>query len=180
MIIRDIEPSDIDAVAAIYGHHVLTGFGSFEETPPSSETLAERVASVRALGLPYLVADDDGVVGFACASSFRPRPGYRFSAEDSVYVARHAVGRGVGRALLQTVIDRCSAIGLRQLMAIIGDSGNAASIGLHRALGFSQIGLARSAGFKHGRWVDLVWMQRSLNDGDVSLPTGSGLRLSGG
>jgi phosphinothricin acetyltransferase len=180
VIIRDIEPGDIDAVAAIYGRHVLTGFGSFEETPPSSEALAERVATVRALGLPYLVADDGGVVGFAYASSFRPRPGYRYSAEDSVYVAEHAAGRGVGRALLQAVIDRCSAMGLRQLMAIIGDSGNSASIGLHRALGFSQIGLARSAGFKHGRWVDIVWMQRSLNDGDASAPDSAGLSLSGG
>jgi phosphinothricin acetyltransferase len=180
MIIRDFEPGDIEAVAAIYGHHVLTGFGSFEETPPSSGALAERVASVRGLGLPYLVADDDGVIGFAYASSFRPRPGYRFSAEDSVYVAENAAGRGVGRALLQAVIDRCSAMGLRQLMAIIGDSGNVASIGLHRALGFSQIGVARSAGFKHDRWVDIVWMQRPLNNGDGSPPIGSGLRLSGG
>ena len=180
MIIRDLQPADMGAVAAIYGHHVLTGFGSFEEAPPSPETLAERAASVHALGLPYLVADDDGVIGFAYASSFRPRPGYRFSAEDSVYVAQHAAGRGVGRALLQAIIDRCAAMGLRQLMAIIGDSGNSASIGLHRALGFSQIGLARSAGFKHGRWVDIVWMQRPLNDGDDSPPTGHGLPLSGG
>jgi phosphinothricin acetyltransferase len=179
MVIRSIEPRDIDAVAAIYGQHVMTGFGSFEETPPSSETLAARVTSVRELGLPYLVADSGGVIGFAYASSFRPRPGYRFSAEDSVYVAQEAMGRGVGRALLQAVIDRCEAMGLRQLMAVIGDSGNLASIGLHRALGFTQIGLARSVGFKHGRWVDIVWMQRSLNSGDGALPEGPGLSLGG-
>jgi phosphinothricin acetyltransferase len=179
MIIRSIETRDVDAVAAIYGQHVMTGFGSFEETPPSPETLAKRVASVRELGLPYLVADTGGVVGFAYASSFRPRPGYRFSAEDSVYVAEDAMGRGIGRALLQAVIDRCEAMGLRQLMAVIGDSGNLASIGLHRALGFSQISLARSVGFKHGRWVDIVWMQRSLNGGDSSLPEGPGLSLGG-
>jgi phosphinothricin acetyltransferase len=181
MIVREIEPRDTPAVAAIYAHHVRVGFGSFEETPPTVEEFAGRIASVQALGLPYLVADDGGVVvGFACASSFRPRPGYRFTAEDSVYVAKDAVGRGVGRALLRAVIDRCADLGLRQLMAIIGDSDNAASIGLHQALGFTRIGVARNVGFKHGRWVDLVWMQRALRDGADSAPGGAGLRLTGG
>jgi phosphinothricin acetyltransferase len=165
MVIREVEARDIPAVAAIYGHHVLNGFGSFEETPPSAEDIARRIASVQALRLPYLVADDDGVIGFANASSFRPRPGYRFTAEDSVYVAKDATGRGVGRALLQAVIDRCAHMGLRQLMAIIGDSDNAASIGLHQALRFSRIGVARNVGYKHGRWVDIVWMQRRLRAG---------------
>jgi phosphinothricin acetyltransferase len=180
MIIREIEARDIEAVAAIYGHHVLTGFGSFEEVPPSVEEIAGRVAAVHALGLPYLVADDGGIVGFAYASAFRPRPGYRFTAEDSVYVSKDAVGRGVARALLQAIIDRCSALGLRQLMAIIGDSGNAPSIGLHAALGFTRIGAAHAVGFKHGRWVDIVWMQRPLNDGADSAPDGPGLKLRGG
>ncbi len=180
MVIREIEPRDIPGVAAIYGHHVLVGFGSFEETPPSVEDIAGRIAAVQALGLPYLVADDGEVIGFAYASSFRPRPGYRFTAEDSVYVGKDAMGRGVGRALLQAVIDRCAALGLRQLMAIIGDSDNAASIGLHQALGFSRIGVARNVGFKHGRWVDLVWMQRALRDGADSAPDSAGLRLMGG
>jgi len=180
MVVREVEARDVPGVAAIYGHHVLTGFGSFEETPPSVEDIAGRIASVQALGLPYLVADDGGVIGFASASSFRPRPGYRFTAEDSVYVAKDAVGRGVGRALLQAVIDRCANLGLRQLMAIIGDSDNAASIGLHQALGFSRIGVARNVGFKHGRWVDLVWMQRALNGGADSAPDSAGLQLRGG
>lgn len=180
MIIRRIEPRDLPSVAAIYGHHVLNGFGSFEETPPSEEDLAGRIASVQTLGLPYLVADDGGVIGFAYASSFRPRPGYRFTAEDSVYVAEGAVGQGAGRALLQAVIDRCADLGLRQLMAVIGDSENAASIGLHRALGFSPIGVATNVGYKHGRWLDLVWMQRSLNGGADSAPDSAGLLLTGG
>jgi len=180
MVIREIEPRDIPGVADIYGHHVLTGYGSFEETPPSVDDIAGRIASVQALGLPYLIADDGGVIGFAYASSFRPRSGYRFTAEDSVYVARDVMGRGVGRALLQAIIDRCAHIGLRQMMAIIGDSDNAASIGLHQALGFSRIGVARNVGFKHGRWVDLVWMQRALNDGADSAPGSAGLRLTGG
>lgn len=180
MIVREIEPRDIEAVTAIYGHHVLTGFGSFEEVPPSTAEMSGRVAAVQALGLPYLVADDGEVAGFAYASAFRPRPGYRFTAEDSVYVAPRAMGRGIGRALLQAVIDRCSALGLRQLMAIIGDSGNAPSIGLHAALGFIHIGAANAVGFKHGRWVDIVWMQRPLNDGADSPPGGGGLQLRGG
>ncbi len=180
MIVREIEPRDIEAVAAIYGHHVLTGFGSFEAVPPSAEEIAGRVAAVRVLGLPYLVADDGEIVGFAYASAFRPRPGYRFTAEDSVYVSKDAMGRGVGRALLQAIIDRCSALGLRQLMAIIGDSDNTPSIGLHAALGFTRIGAAHAVGFKHGRWVDIVWMQRPLDDGAQSLPDGPGLQLTGG
>ncbi|HEY7852668.1 MAG TPA: GNAT family N-acetyltransferase, partial [Caulobacteraceae bacterium] len=117
VIIREVEPADMAAVAAIYGHHVLTGFGTFEEMPPTAEDLAGRVAAVRALGLPYLVAEENGVVGFAYASAFRPRAAYRFTAEDSVYVHRDAAGRGVGRALLAEVIERCAALGLRQLMA---------------------------------------------------------------
>jgi L-amino acid N-acyltransferase YncA len=180
MVIREVEARDIPAVTAIYGHHVLGGFGSFEETPPSVKDIAGRIASVQALGLPYLVADNGGIVGFAYASSFRPRPGYRFTAEDSVYVSNEATGRGVGRALLQAVIDRCAHMGLRQLMAIIGDSDNTASIGLHQALGFTRIGVARNVGYKHGRWVDIVWMQRALRDGADSAPDGAGLRLTGG
>lgn len=179
MIIRGAQPGDVPSVAAIYAHHVLAGFGSFEETPPSEAEMAGRMASVQTLGLPYLVADDRSVIGFAYASSFRPRPGYRFTAEDSVYVAKEAIGRGVGRALLQAVIDRCANLGLRQLMAIIGDSDNAASIGLHRALGFSPVGVARNVGYKHGRWLDLVWMQRALNEGADTAPDGAGLLLTG-
>ena len=135
-----------------------------------------------ALGLPWLVAETEsaGIVGYAYASAFRPRPGYRFTAEDSVYVAPDAGGRGVGHALLGGIIDRCQAMGLRQLLAVIGDSGNAASIGVHRGHGFDLVGVAPGVGFKHGRWVDIVWMRRALNDGDRSAPDGEGLKLSGG
>ena len=180
MIIRQIEDRDLAAVTAIYAHHVLTGFGSFEETPPTADEMNRRIAAVRGLGLPWLVAEsaDEVVVGYAYAAAFRPRPGYRFTAEDSVYVAPDAGGRGVGRALLGGIIDRCQAMGLRQLLAVIGDSGNAASIALHRALGFELVGVAPGVGFKHGRWVDIVWMRRPLNDGDHSPPESEGLRLS--
>lgn len=179
MLIRAVEDVDIPAVAAIYSHHVLTGLGSFEETPTSPAVMAGRIAAVRGLDLPWLVAEEDGeILGYAYASAFRPRPGYRYTAEDSVYVAPEVVGRGVGRALLAAVVARCEAMGLRRLLAVIGDSGNEASIGLHRALGFELVGVARGVGFKHGRWVDIVWMQRALNGGDQAPPDVAGLPLS--
>jgi phosphinothricin acetyltransferase len=179
MLIRAVEDADIPAVARIYGHHVLTGFGSFEETAPTAQAMTDRIAAVRRLDLPWLVAEEAGeVVGYAYASAFRPRPGYRYTAEDSVYVAPGASGRGVGRALLSAVIGRCEAMGLRRMLAVIGDSANVASIGLHRALGFELVGVARGAGFKHGRWVDIVWMQRALNEGDQAPPAGAGLPLN--
>jgi phosphinothricin acetyltransferase len=179
MIIREIEARDLAAVAAIYGHHVLTGFGSFEERPPTAEELAQRVTAVRAYGLPWLVAEEaDEILGYAYASTFRPRPGYRFTAEDSVYVAPSAMGRGVGRTLLGLIIEHCEGMGMRQLLAVIGDSANEASIGLHRALGFELVGVAPGVGFKHGRWVDIVWMRRALGEGCFSAPDGAGLRLA--
>ncbi|MGH7024936.1 MAG: GNAT family N-acetyltransferase [Caulobacteraceae bacterium] len=181
MNIREIGEADIPAVAAVYAHHVATGFGSFEQIAPGPADMARRVANVRALGLPWRVAEESGeIAGYAYASSFRPRPGYRFTAEDSVYVAPTATGRGVGRALLGDVIERCQALGLRQLLAVIGDSGNAPSIGLHRALGFELIGVARNVGFKHGRWVDIVWMQRALDGGGATPPDVNGLSLGEG
>ncbi|HEY1879198.1 MAG TPA: GNAT family N-acetyltransferase [Caulobacteraceae bacterium] len=179
MHIRAVEDADIPVVARIYGHHVLTGLGSFEETAPTVAAMTDRIAVVRRLDLPWLVAEEAGeIVGFAYASAFRPRPGYRYTAEDSVYVAPGASGRGVGRALLSAVIGRCEAMGLRRMLAVIGDSANVASIGLHRALGFEVVGVARGVGFKHGRWVDIVWMQRALNEGDQAPPAGAGLPLN--
>jgi len=181
MIVRAADAAAAAAVTAIYGHHVLHGFGTFEEAPPDAGEIAARIAAVTALGLPYLVAEDaEGVVGFAYAAPFRPRAAYRYTAEDSVYVAPDAVRRGVGRALLARTIADCEALGLRQMMAVIGDSANAASIGLHRALRFTPAGVCRSVGFKHGRWVDTVWMQRPLNGGDGAPPFGPGLKLGGG
>ena len=176
MIVRPATRADAAALAAIYGHHVLHGLGTFEETPPSAAEMAARLEAVTARGYPYRVAEADGaVIGFAYAASFRPRPAYRYAAEDSVYIHPDHLGRGVGKALLGEVIAACEALGLRQLVAVIGDSGNAASIGLHRSMGFAQTGVGRSLGFKHGRWVDIVWMQRPLGEGDQAPPVGPGL-----
>jgi len=178
MIVRPAEPRDAEALAAIYGHHVLHGFGTFEITPPDAAWMEAKRRDLEGYGLPFLVAELDGrVVGYAYAGPFRPRPGYRFTVEDSVYVAPDMQGRGVGRAVLSAVLERCEALGLRQVVAVIGDSQNEGSIGLHRALGFVDAGVGRSFGFKHGRWVDIVWMQKSLNGGDTRPPEGPGIRL---
>lgn len=179
MIVRAATANDAEALAAIYGHHVLHGFGTFEEEPPSPAEMETRRAAVAARGLPYLVAEGGGkVLGFAYAGPFRPRQAYRYTLEDSVYIAPDAIGKGVGRAVLSAVIAACEAIGIRQLVAVIGDSGNAASIGLHRSLGFEDAGVGRSFGFKHGRWVDIVWMQKALNGGGETAPDTPGVRLS--
>lgn len=178
MIVRQAREADAGALAAIYGHHVLTGFGTFEEEPPSAKEMARRLGEVAGRGLPYLVAEAAGrVLGFAYAAPFRPRAAYRYTVEDSVYVAPDAMGQGVGRAVLGEVLSACEALGVRQVVAVIGDSGNAGSIGLHRALGFQESGVGRSFGFKHGRWVDIVWMQKALNGGDATAPAGQGLAL---
>jgi phosphinothricin acetyltransferase len=178
MIVRPAAEADAGALAAIYGHAVLHGFGTFELTPPDAAEMDRRRRAILAHGLPYVVAEDGGrVLGYAYAGPYRPRPGYRFTAEDSVYVAPEAQGRGVGRAVLSAVIAGCEAYGLRQLVAVIGDSQNAGSIGLHRSLGFQDAGVGRSFGFKHGRWVDIVWMQKALNGGDTSLPHEQGIPL---
>jgi len=180
MIVRPATEADAEALAAIYGDAVLHGFGTFEEEPPTPADMDARRLAVQARGLPYLVAEADGaVLGFAYAGPFRPRAAYRYTLEDSVYVAPKAKGKGVGRALLAAVIEACEALGVRQLMAVIGDSGNLGSIGLHRAMGFEQTGVGRSVGFKHGRWVDIVHMQKALNGGDTAPPSGGGVKLTG-
>ena len=180
MIVRPATAADASALAAIYGDAVLHGFGTFEEVPPSAADMDARRRTVQDMGLPYLVAEKDGqVLGFAYAGPFRPRAAYRYTLEDSVYVSPHAKGRGVGRAVLSAVIEACEALGVRQLMAVIGDSGNSGSVGLHRSLGFEQTGVGKSVGFKHGRWVDIVHMQKPLNGGDDSLPDGGGVTLNG-
>lgn len=171
MRVREAHLADAAAIAAIYGRHVLEGLGTFEETPPDREEIARRMGAVLAAGHPYLAAEIEGrVVGFAYAAQFRPRPAYRFTVEDSVYVDADLAGRGVGRALLSELVARCAAAGMRQMVAIIGDSANAGSIALHRALGFETIGVAPGMGFKHGRWVDIVWMQRALGEGAATPP----------
>jgi phosphinothricin acetyltransferase len=180
MIVRPATENDAQSLAAIYGDAVLHGFGTFEEVAPSAADMDGRRRAVQDQGLPYLVAEDGGqVMGFAYAAPFRPRAAYRYTLEDSVYVAPEAKGKGVGRAVLSAVIAACEALGVRQLVAVIGDTENAGSVGLHRSLGFEQTGVGRSVGFKHGRWVDIVHMQKPLNGGDTTLPDGGGITLTG-
>jgi L-amino acid N-acyltransferase YncA len=176
--IRTATIDDSQALARIYGHHCLHGFGTFEEVEPSPEDMSRRLQTVRDHGLPYLVADSaQGVLGFAYAGVFRPRAAYRFTVEDSIYLHPDHTGKGLGKLLLNQVIADCEQMGLRQMMAVIGDSANAGSINLHRSLGFEHKGIGSDLGFKHGRWVDIVWMQRSLNEGSQTLPTFKGLSL---
>lgn len=169
--IRDASPSDLPAIQAIYAHHVRHGLASFEEEPPDQAEIERRFRAISGRGLPYLAAELDGAVrGYAYASSYRPRPAYRFTAENSVYVAPGFEGRGLGRALLEATISRCEALGFRRLVAVIGDSENLASIRLHERAGFRHSGRIPSVGFKLGRWVDTVIMDRPLGPGDSSLP----------
>ncbi|MGC1303815.1 MAG: N-acetyltransferase family protein [Caulobacteraceae bacterium] len=164
MQVRAATPEDAAAIQAIYAHHVLHGLGTFEEAPPDVEEIVARMAAIAADGLPWLVVEDGGAIAaYAYASQFRPRTAYRFTVEDSVYVAPAAVGRGCGRIALAALISACEALGKRRMAAVIGDSGNAASIGLHRALGFEPAGVLHDIGFKHGRWVDVVLMERVLD-----------------
>jgi len=171
MLVRPSREADVEAIAAIYAHHVLRGLASFETEPPPPEEIARRRADVVARALPHLVADADGlVVGFAYAAPYRTRPAYRFTLEDSIYVHPERVGQGVGRRLLPAVIGACERGGYRQMVAVIGDSGNVASIRLHEAFGFRRVGLLPSVGYKLGRWVDSVLMQRPLGEGDATPP----------
>src|SRR5258708_9395120 len=180
MIVRPATSADAEAVAASSGGAVQNGFGALEEEPPSPAEMDQRRRACAGRGPPYLVAEQDGqVLGFASAGPFGPRAVYRYTLEDSVYVAPDAAGKGVGRTVLSAVIEACEALGVRQLMAVIGDSGNAASIGLHRSLGFEQTGVGTSVGFKHGRWVDIVHMHKPLNGGASLEPSGPGVKLTG-
>lgn len=169
--IRMATDPDMAAVQAIYAHHVLHGLGTFEEVPPSEQELLARRQAVLSLGLPYLVAEVEGrVVGYCYAAVYQPRPAYKHTIEDSVYVAESARGRGVGTALLGELIKRCEAGPWRQMVAVIGDSGNVSSIALHRRWGFEHIGVFKSVGFKLGQWADTVLMQRALGVGDEAPP----------
>jgi phosphinothricin acetyltransferase len=169
--LRPVRPDDAEAIAAIYAHAVLTGCASFEIDPPDTAEMAARIAKVTGAGHPWLVAEIDGkVVGYAYAGPYRPRPAYRNTVEDSIYVAEEAQGRGLGRWLLAALISEATKLGFRQMIAVIGDSANTASIGLHTALGFRSAGLFASVGHKHGRWLDSVLMQLPLGDGDDTPP----------
>ncbi|MGF1630663.1 MAG: GNAT family N-acetyltransferase [Kiloniellaceae bacterium] len=174
MSVRPAKAGDIPAIQAIYAHHVLHGIASFEEEPPEQEEIRRRLADIRGRGLPYLVAEDlpgsGAILGFAYAAPYRARPAYRYTLEDSVYVLPGKGGRGIGSALLGVLIDLCEGLGFRQMVAVIGDSDNAGSIRLHARHGFRDCGTLASVGFKHGRWVDSVFMQRALGPGDGTLP----------
>jgi phosphinothricin acetyltransferase len=178
LTVRDVRPDDIAAITAIYAESVANGRGTFELEPPDETEMAARLASVEALGLPRLAVEIDGAVaGYAYAGPFRTRQAYRYMVEDSIYVAAWARGRGVAGALLDALVARCEAMGLRQMVAVIGDSENTASIVLHRTRGFSDAGVFKAAGWKHDDWRDVVFMQRALGDGGATAPDAAGLAL---
>jgi L-amino acid N-acyltransferase YncA len=171
LVIRPSEAADLPAITAIYGWNVLHGTGTFELDVPDQAEMTRRRDDVLGKGLPWLVAERGGVVlGYAYANHFRPRRAYRFCLEDSIYLADAARGQGVGTLLLAELVSRCEAAGARQMLAVIGDSANAGSIGVHRALGFEHTGILRSAGWKFGRWLDVVLMQKPLGLGDTGAP----------
>jgi phosphinothricin acetyltransferase len=171
ILVRDANETDMSAVTNLYAKHVLHGLASFEEVPPPLDEMKSRRAGVLKLGLPYLVAELDGrIVGYSYATFYRARPAYRYTVEDSVYVEDGLHGRGIGTALLGELIARCERGPWRQMLAVIGDSGNAGSIALHRRMGFTLAGTLASVGFKFGRWVDSVFMQRALGPGDSRPP----------
>jgi phosphinothricin acetyltransferase len=178
LVVRDAVERDVPRITAIYAHHVLTGLATFEVVPPEDAEMARRRENVLGWALPYFVAEDaSGVLGYAYAAPYRTRAGYRYTVEDSIYVDPAAVGRGVGRRLLERLVDACVACGCRQMIAVIGDTDNSASIGLHEACGFARVGMLPSTGFKFGRWVDSVLMQRGLADADRSPPGAGGARF---
>ena len=171
LIVRASTEVDVARCAEIYGHHVLHGTASFEVDPPDLGEMKKRRAAVLDLGLPHLVAERCGrVLGYAYAGNWRPRPAYKFSVEDSIYIDAAETGRGIGRALLTELIERCTQLGYRQMVAVIGGSDQWPSIGLHRVLGFARIGVLPALGFKFGGWVDIVLMQRALGPGASTDP----------
>ena len=172
LVLRPSLESDIPAIAAIYAHAVLHGTASFELDPPSEAEMARRRAAILEGGYPYLVAERDGeLLGYAYAGAYRTRPAYRSTVEDSVYVAPSAQGQGIGRALLAALIRHCEALDFRLMVAVIGDEDSRGSIALHRSLGFEPVGILKGIGYKHGRWLSTVLMQRSLGRGIAEPPT---------
>ncbi len=170
--LRYAAPTDIGQITEIYGHHVIHGSGSFEEVPPNAAEMLHRFETITGAHFPYLVAVEDGeILGYAYANLYRARSAYRFSVENSVYIRDGRGGRGVGAALLNAVIEACTAQGARLMIAVIGDSANAASIALHTRCGFNHAGVLPAVGFKHGRWLDSVFMTRSLGPGNAAHAT---------
>lgn len=175
MMIRHALPDDLDRITGIYADAVLNGTASYELEPPTRSEMGERYDSLTDAGYPYLVAERDGVIlGYAYAGPFRARPAYRFIVEDSIYVAPEAKGAGVGKALMQALIDESTVLGYRQIIAVIGDGhADSASVRLHEKLGFHHTGRMEGSGYKHGRWLDTVFMQLALNGG-ATLPPDPG------
>ncbi len=172
LVIRAATVNDFDAISAIYEHHVLLGTGSFEIKPPSKKEMLQRYEQVLAFGGVYLVAElDDTVVGYAYATSFNQRAAYFNTVTDSIYVHPQAQGNGIGKALLTQLIKECEENGFRQIIAVIGDSNNLASQNLHKTCGFSKVGVLPAVGYKFGRWLDSILMQRALGKGSQSSPT---------
>jgi phosphinothricin acetyltransferase len=171
LTIRPSRDEDIAAITAIYAHHVLNGTGTFETEAPSAADMAARRADVLGKNLPYLVAEENGeVLGFAYCNWFKPRPAYRFSAEDSIYMSETARGTGLGAQLLTALSQAAEAVGVRKLIAVIGDSANAGSIGVHRRNGFTQVGVLKDCGWKFGEWRDVVLMEKVLGEGSTTKP----------
>jgi phosphinothricin acetyltransferase len=171
MLVRLAAAQDLPAIQSIYAHHVLHGLASFEELPPALEEMRRRYDDITRQGFPYLAAEEAGeVLGYGYCSLYRTRSAYRYTLEDSIYVKEGRQGRGIGKALLGELIERCAALNYRQMIAVIGDSANTASIRLHAGLGFLRVGVLRSTGFKFGRWVDSVYMQLPLGAGDGTKP----------
>ena len=172
MTIRPCRETDMAAITEIYAYHVLHGSASFETIPPSLDEMQRRRADIIGRSLPYLVAENDGdVVGYAYAGTYRPRAAYRGTVENSVYIRHDLIGRGIGKLLLDALIRECEARDLRQMIAVIGDSAHVASIRLHERCGFRLIGVLSSVGYKHGRWLDSVLMQRALSTGNTTPPS---------
>jgi L-amino acid N-acyltransferase YncA len=171
LTLRPSTDADIPAITAIYAHHVTHGTGTFETDAPTEADMTQRRADVLARGLPYLVAENGGqVLGFAYCQWFKPRPAYRFSAEDSIYLNADAAGQRIGNKLLTELARQAETAGVRKLIAVIGDSGNVRSIGVHRSVGFRHVGTIESCGWKFNRWLDIVLMEKSLGEGDRSPP----------
>jgi L-amino acid N-acyltransferase YncA len=171
MNIRSATEADVPDMQAIYAHHVLNGTGTFEEEPPSVEEMAARFHNIVDFGSVWLVATDaTGVLGYGYYGPFRDRTAYRFTVEDSIYVREDVRGQGVGKALVTRLIELATAQGARQMIAVIGDSDNVGSIGVHASLGFHRVGTMRAVGIKFGRWIDVVTMQRALGKGDANVP----------
>jgi phosphinothricin acetyltransferase len=171
LIIRPSTDADLPAITAIYAHHVLTGTGTFEVDPPSADDMRGRRADVLSKGLPWLVAvQNDVVTGYAYCNWFKPRPAYRFSAEDSIYLSPEAAGKGIGRTLLAELMTQAQRAGVRKLIAVVGDSDNAGSIAVHKAAGFQPVGVLKSCGWKFDKWLDVVMMDKALGEADSTPP----------